>query len=137
MEKMPYRAVLETQMTHQPALAELQVETAVSTDWRRGLPLLRGKRVTLRELRTSDASSLFAMLTAEEVSRFISPPPSTVEGFERFILWAIRQRQAGAYACFAVTLTGDDTAIGLFQVRSLEPSFQTAEWGFAIGSAFW
>ena len=30
-----------------------------------------------------------------------------------------------------------DTAIGIFQVRQLEPGFATAEWGFAIGSAFW
>jgi RimJ/RimL family protein N-acetyltransferase len=32
---------------------------------------------------------------------------------------------------------GYDTAVGLFQVRQLDPSFGTAEWGFAIGSAFW
>jgi ribosomal-protein-alanine N-acetyltransferase len=30
-----------------------------------------------------------------------------------------------------------DTAIGIFQVRQLEPGFATAEWGFALGSAFW
>jgi RimJ/RimL family protein N-acetyltransferase len=30
-----------------------------------------------------------------------------------------------------------DTAIGLFQVRQLEPNFAAAEWGFAIGSPFW
>jgi RimJ/RimL family protein N-acetyltransferase len=30
-----------------------------------------------------------------------------------------------------------DTAIGIFQVRQLEPGFGTAEWGFAIGSPFW
>src|SRR5262249_52392434 len=73
----------------------------------------------------------------DEVSRFISPPPPNVEGFERFIAWTMSQREAGAYACFAVTLRGFDTAIGIFQVRQLEPSFQTAEWGFAIGAAFW
>jgi RimJ/RimL family protein N-acetyltransferase len=71
------------------------------------------------------------------VSRFISPPPSTIEGFERFIGWTLRQRAAGAYACFAVTVAGFDTAIGIFQVRSIEPGFGTAEWGFAIGSDFW
>jgi ribosomal-protein-alanine N-acetyltransferase len=60
-----------------------------------------------------------------------------VEGFERFIAWTHRQRTAGSYACFAVTLKGDDTAIGIFQLRELEPGFGTAEWGFAIGSAFW
>jgi ribosomal-protein-alanine N-acetyltransferase len=30
-----------------------------------------------------------------------------------------------------------DTAIGIFQVRQLEPGFGTAEWGFALGSEFW
>jgi len=71
------------------------------------------------------------------VSRFISPPPTTVEGFERFIAWTLRQRTAGSYACFAVTLQGFDTAICIFQLRETEPGFGTAEWGFAIGSQFW
>ena len=102
-----------------------------------GLPVLRGEQVMLRELRASDAASLFALLTTEEVARFISPPPTTVEGFERFIAWTLRQRAAGTYACFAVTLHGYDTAIGIFQIREIEPGFGTAEWGFAIGSAFW
>jgi len=131
MEKMPYQAELDTIPYAMP------VESVVSSDWRTGLPVLRGKRVTLREMRTSDARSLFAMLTTEEVARFISPPPSTVDGFERFIAWAMRQRLAGSYACFAVTLEGTDTAIGIFQLRELEPGFGTAEWGFAIGSPYW
>jgi len=88
-------------------------------------------------LQPSDAPSLFALLTVEEVSRFISPPPGTLVGFERFIAWTIRQRQTGSYICFAVTLAGDDTAIGVFQLRELEVDFGTAEWGFAVGSAFW
>ena len=91
----------------------------------------------LRELRASDAPSLFALLTTEEVARFISPPPTTVEGFEKFIAWTMRQRTAGTYACFAVTLRGYDTAIGIFQIREMEPGFGTGEWGFAIGSPFW
>jgi [ribosomal protein S5]-alanine N-acetyltransferase len=36
-----------------------------------------------------------------------------------------------------MTVKGFDTAIGIFQVRELEPGFGIAEWGFAIGSAFW
>jgi RimJ/RimL family protein N-acetyltransferase len=131
MEKMPYREELQT------AMVMSSTETLVSTDWQQGLPTLRGQQVVLRELRASDAASLFALLTTEEVSRFISPPPSTVEGFERFIAWTLRQRTAGTYACFAVTVAGFDTAIGIFQVRETEPGFGTAEWGFAMGSAFW
>ena len=131
MEHMPYRD--EPQMT----LALSSTNAVVSTDWQQGLPTLHGKQVVLRELRASDAASLCALLTTEEVARFISPPPTTVDGFERFIAWTIRQRAAGAYACFAVTVKGFDTAIGIFQVRALDPGFGTAEWGFAIGSPFW
>jgi RimJ/RimL family protein N-acetyltransferase len=131
MEKMPYRAELDAQMAPQATAS------VVATDWQHGLPTLLGHQVVLRDLRVSDAPSLFALLTTEEVARFISPPPSTVEGFERFIGWAIRQRTAGTYACFAVTLKGYDTAIGIFQIRALEPDFGTAEWGFAVGSTFW
>ena len=111
--------------------------TVTTSDWKAGLPVMTGAGFTLRELRPEDAASLLAMLTTEEVSRFISPPPTTVEGFERFILWAQRERQAGNYACFAVVPAGLTTAIGIFQVRSLEPGFATAEWGFALGSQYW
>ena len=126
MEKMPYQPDLERAATE-----------AISSDWRNALPVLVGKKVTLRELEVTDAAALFAMLTPEEVSRFISPPPTTVAGFERFIMWAIAERAAGRYACFAVVPHGMETAVGLFQVRQLEPGFATAEWGFALGSAFW
>jgi len=134
MEHMPYQSSLDTSVVMPvPATSG---ETAQS-DWRNRLPVLTGRGVTLRELRQSDAASLCALLTAEEVTRFISPPPSTVEGFERFIAWTHRQRAAGQYVCFAVVPDGSDTAVGLFQVRQLEPGFGTAEWGFAIGSPYW
>jgi ribosomal-protein-alanine N-acetyltransferase len=135
MENMPYRPGVDDIVGH--AALATTIAPVVGSDWRYALPVLGGRQVVLRELRASDAPSLHALLTTEEVSRFISPPPTNVEGFERFIAWTAQQRTVGAYACFAVTLRGFDTAIGIFQVRQLEPSFQTAEWGFAIGSAFW
>ena len=121
----------------------LQVaSTAVATwvpaeDWRRKLPVLSGHGLTLRELRMSDAPALLELLTATEVAQFISPPPTTVDGFERFIAWAQQERAAGRYICYAVVPEGMDTAIGIFQIRQLEPSFGIAEWGFALGQAFW
>src|SRR5580765_663326 len=121
----------------QAVLASARSETTTTSDWKQALPVLTGSMVTLRELRLSDAPSLLAMLATEEVARFISPPPTTVEGFERFIAWTHRERAAGNYVCFGVVPHGMDTAIGIFQVRQLEPGFGTAEWGFAIGSAFW
>jgi [ribosomal protein S5]-alanine N-acetyltransferase len=106
-------------------------------DWQRQLPVLVGKHVRMREVRTGDADSLFAMLTTDEVTRFISPPPTSPEGVERFISWTLHQRGRGSSFCFAVTLQGCDTAVGVIQVRQLDSNFEMAEWGFALGSPFW
>ena len=134
MENMPFQPDLNrAEATPIPAANE----QFASSDWRQALPILSGAGVTLRELRLEDAASLLAMVSTEEVSRFISPPPTTVEGFERFIAWAIRERERGNYLCFAVVPEGLTTAVGLFQLRSLEPGFATAEWGFVLGSGFW
>jgi RimJ/RimL family protein N-acetyltransferase len=131
MEKMPY----------QPELGRAAVmatpSLATTSDWRASLPVLSGSNFTLRELRMEDAPALLAMLSTEEVARFISPPPTTVDGFERFIAWTHREREMGNYACYGVVPAGMTTAIGLFQMRSLEPGFGSCEWGFALGSQFW
>jgi RimJ/RimL family protein N-acetyltransferase len=132
MDTMPYLPELQRSSNRRSTMT-----ATMTTDWKSSLPVLAGARITMRELRLTDAPSLFLLLTTEEVTRFISPPPSTVEGFERFIIWAQRQRENGAGACFAVTLTGSSTAIGIFQIRDLATGFDTAEWGFAIGSPFW
>jgi RimJ/RimL family protein N-acetyltransferase len=113
------------------------VTVSARTDWRHGLPVLSGSLITLRELRMEDAASLLSSMSTDEVARFISPPPTSIEGFEKFIAWANRQRSAGQYLCFAVVPHGSDTAVGLFQIRSLEPEFGTAEWGFALAVEFW
>ncbi|HYE85467.1 MAG TPA: GNAT family protein [Vicinamibacterales bacterium] len=114
----------------------LRSET-ISTDWQAGLPLLVGTNFTLRELRFEDAASLYASLTTEEVARFISPPPTNVEGFERFIQWTQTERAAGRFICFGIVPNGQATAVGMFQLRALDSSFQAAEWGFALDFMYW
>jgi len=123
-------------MTRTVTVEAPQAKTA-ATDWTSGLPVIACDGFTLRELRLADAPALLALLTTEEVTRFISPPPTTLEGFERFIRWTEREREAGRYLCFAVVPEGHDAAVGLFQVRQLDGAFDTGEWGFAIGSEFW
>jgi ribosomal-protein-alanine N-acetyltransferase len=106
--------------TTRPAMPAVPAET----NWRQRLPVLAGKTITLRELTLEDAPSLFAMLSVEELARFIR--------------WThAAQCRAGYFICFGVVPDGMTTAIGLFQVRSLEAGFATAEWGFALGSPFW
>jgi RimJ/RimL family protein N-acetyltransferase len=138
MEKMPFRDAAESVMDVNAVMESARATSATTTtNWQQALPVLSGSMVTLRELRLSDAASLLSMLSSEEVARFISPPPTTIDGFERFIAWTNRERAAGNYVCFGVVPHGMDTAIGIFQIRQLEPGFGTAEWGFAMGSAFW
>ncbi len=134
MEKMPYSEALHEAL---PAMEFPAAHDVTSTDWRQQLPVLTAGSVTLRAMRLEDAESLCQLLTTAEVARFISPPPSTVEGFRRFIAWAGREQIAGRYACFAVVPAGTDTAVGIFQVRQLDASFQNAEWGFVVGSSHW
>jgi len=122
-------------ITTAPSAAPVTI--AKKSNWKSGLPVISAHGVTLRELTVEDAATLHAHLSTTEVGRFISPAPTTVAGFERFIAWAQAERAAGRYACFAVVPKGEEHAVGIFQVRQLEPSFATAEWGFALGHAYW
>jgi len=106
-------------------------------DWRTNLPQLHGRTITLREPAAIDAPSLLSLLSTEQVARFISRPPSTLEGFERFIAWAQQQRATGQYICFAIVPNGSEEPLGLVHIRALGPGFGTADWGMAIASEFW
>jgi ribosomal-protein-alanine N-acetyltransferase len=107
------------------------------SDWRLRMPVLHAPGFDLREVEREDATSLLAMLTTPEVTRFITPPPRTLEGFEGFIDWARAQRAAGTFVCFAVVPQSCNEAVGVFQLKSLAPGFGIAEIGFAIGAEFW
>src|SRR2546423_8399019 len=109
----------------------------IDGDWTKSLPVLRAGHVALRELKKTDASSLLSLLSTEEVSKFISPPPTTAEGFVKFIQWAQRERKAGNQLTFGIVPEGFDHAVGIIQVRATAPGFSVAEWGFAVGSPFW
>src|SRR5215831_6712161 len=125
------------QFTAHSALHPTAVSNNEVTDWTSGLPVLHGRNVMVRELVKSDALTLLSMLSTAEVAKFISPPPTTPQGFEKFIQWAIRERQLGNQITFGMVPEGYEHAVGLVQVRALTPGFQVAEWGFALGSPFW
>jgi ribosomal-protein-alanine N-acetyltransferase len=138
MENMPYQVEFDLKpVAAAGSPVELPQPAAVPVGWRAALPVLSDGRVTLRALKTSDAASLFSMLSTEEVRRFVSPPPPDVAGFERFIEWTLKERAAGRHICYAVVPAGYDVAIGIVQVRQLDPSFSSAELGAALGSPFW
>ena len=108
-----------------------------ATHWRQELPVLHAGGVTLRELRLSDASSLHRLLTTQEVSRFISPPPSTVTGSSASSAGrspSVRPDATSASPSYRKAATPPSESS---RSVSSDPAFEVAEWGFAIGAEFW
>jgi RimJ/RimL family protein N-acetyltransferase len=105
--------------------------------WRDAVPVLTGEHCVLRELERADAAQLLHILTAPDVCRFMSPPPASVERFTWFIDWSRGEREAGRYVALALVPHALGSAIGLLQLRQVEPEFRTAEWGIAIAPQYW
>ncbi len=108
-----------------------------SLDWRAGLPVLDASGAQLRELCPTDASALMSLVSVPAVSRFLTPPPTSIDGFSRFIDWSHAGRAMGQVACFGVTPRSLDRLAGLFQVRASDHDFSTAEWGFFLAPSLW
>jgi len=105
--------------------------------WRSGLPALVGERLTLRELRVSDAPTLYSELTMPAVKRFIWAPPPSVAAFGRFIEWSHEERATGKYICYGVVPSREEHAFGVFELRQLQPGFLRGEFGFVITPRLW
>ena len=105
--------------------------------WVAGVSELIGEIVRVREVAWADAPALFELLSDPVVAAHMSAPPPSVAAFAGFIAWARAQRAKGESVCFAIVPNGAESAVGIIQVRALEPTFFTAEWGFAIGHMFW
>src|SRR5262249_33425065 len=81
--------------------------------------------------------TLLELLSDPVVAEHVYSPPTTVEQFVGFIRWARKRRACGEGICFGIVPHGLHAAVGIIQVRALEPTFFTAEWGVALGAAFW
>lgn len=109
----------------------------MAIDWRQGLPVLRAPSVSLREPRLADAPALFARLTAPPVVQYMSTPPRSPLGFERFIAWVQQERYLGRHACLVIVPDGEGVPVGMVQLRQVAAGFGTAEWGFALAQQHW
>ncbi len=65
-----------------------------------------------------------------------APPPS-VAAFERFIEWAYAERAAGKYICYGIVPRGEEHAVGVFELRQLQPGFLRGELGFVMAPRLW
>ena len=116
---------------------EIEICRQPQVAWRAGLPILANDRVLLRELRISDAASLYRVTRCPEVARYSWPAPPAVEAFERFIEWTWAERAAGKYIGFGIVPPGATDALGLFELRQMQPGFFRGELGFFTDPAVW
>jgi ribosomal-protein-alanine N-acetyltransferase len=99
------------------------------------VPPLRGDLTTLREVAASDVSTLFTLFSDPAVTAYMAPPPPTLAKFAGFVVWSHQERAQGL--CFAIVPDGMTVAVGILQVRALDPTLSSAEWGFVLSAHFW
>src|SRR6187397_1376307 len=100
-------------------------------------PVLSGPGVTLREICESDAAPLYWATASPELREFAKAPPSSVEGFERFIARSRSKRAAGRGGVFAIIPAGDTSPVGVFQLNVFEEESGVVEWGFVLAVSLW
>jgi len=105
--------------------------------WSEQVPPLRGDLTTLREIAVSDVSALFTLFSDPAIFAYTAPPPPTLAKFAGFVVWSQEQRAQGRGLCFGVVPEGMTTAVGILQVRSLDSTSSSAEWGFVLSAHFW
>src|SRR5689334_22347204 len=107
------------------------------TRWTDGPPPLRGDLITLREVAAPDVYTLFTLFSDPAVSAHMAPPPPTLAKFAGFVAWSLEERKRGHGLCFGIVPDGMTSAVGILQVRALDPESSSAEWGFVLSSHFW
>jgi RimJ/RimL family protein N-acetyltransferase len=91
----------------------------------------------LREICESDAAPLYWATASPELREFAKAPPSSVEGFERFIARSRSKRAAGRGGVFAIIPAGDTSPVGVFQLNVFEEESGVVEWGFVLAVSLW
>lgn len=104
----------------------------MTAGWRRELPVLTGRSVTLREPSPQDLGALVELLSLADATRFGVDEPVSDIAVQELIDRAARERASGVAFTYAMTLPSTRTVVGLLQVRQLDPVFEAAEWECTI-----
>jgi len=105
--------------------------------WTERVPPLRGDLTTLREVDGSDVHALFTLFSNPAVTAYMAPPPPTLAKFAGFVVWSHQEREQGHGLCFGIVPDGMTAAVGILQVRFLDSTASSAEWGFVLSAHFW
>lgn len=101
-------------------------------------PVLASERLTLRELRTTDAERVFAMRSDPLVMEHVNRPLATGLADAVALIDLITERGvAGESVQWAMTLKGQDDLIGIIGFWRIVPEHHLAELGYMLARDHW
>lgn len=99
-------------------------------------PVLQTARLALRPPRLEDAGAVFDGYAQDaDVCRYLTwRPNQTLAQIEDFIRERLRKMNEGGAFTWAITRRGDDTLIGMIELRA---DGHKADFGYVLARAFW
>ena len=93
---------------------------------------LEGQDVRLVPLRPEHAQALFEAADEDDIWQWMQPRPNGVEGYTRYIRWALDQQILGTQLPFAVIRTSDGVFVGTTRYAHIDPPNRTIEIGYTL-----
>jgi N-acetyltransferase len=93
---------------------------------------LEGRHVRLEPLRVEHAQALFEAADEDDIWLYIQPRPRGLEGYQRYIRWALDQAIIGQQLPFAVIRRSDDVLVGTTRYAHIDPPNHTLEIGYTL-----
>jgi RimJ/RimL family protein N-acetyltransferase len=102
------------------------------------LPIIHGRRVSLRPLVNTDLDSIYNIFSHPEVMRYWSfPPLPDKAAAEKLLAGIIADVERGAMMKWGIARQSDDSVIGTATLFSLNLDNERAEIGYALGREHW
>src|SRR5436309_3550680 len=93
---------------------------------------LEGQHVRLVPLRMEHAQALLEAADEDDIWRWMVPRPKGLDGYERYIRWALDQQILGAQLPFAVIRKSDGVLVGTTRYAHIDPPNRTIEIGYTL-----
>src|SRR2546427_797596 len=93
---------------------------------------LEGEHVRLVPLRMEHAQALLEAADEDDIWRWMVPRPKGLDGYERYIRWALDQQILGTQLPFAVIRESDGVLVGTTRYAHIDPPNRTIEIGYTL-----
>ena len=100
-------------------------------------PVLKTERLTLRNLRRSDAADVLVFRGDPIVQKYDDPIIHTEAQAQSFIDELHAEYNAREGICWALTLSGQDVVVGAFALHHWNQYHRRAEAGYGLAHAYW